>query len=48
MFDAIAQFASSETLPFCVLLMGCVIVVVEAVRSSRDVLWGDMFDEIDE
>ncbi|MEQ8300779.1 MAG: hypothetical protein RH945_09575 [Hyphomonas sp.] len=45
MIDLMNQFASGQTLPFCVLLGGCIIVVVEAFRASRRALWGDMFAE---
>jgi hypothetical protein len=45
MIDSMTQFISGQTLPFCVLLGGCIIVVVEAVRASRIALWGDMFAE---
>jgi hypothetical protein len=45
MMDTIVQFATGQTLPFCVLLGGCIIVVVEAARASRLALWGDMFSE---
>ncbi|MFH1517580.1 MAG: hypothetical protein ABIH17_06800 [Pseudomonadota bacterium] len=45
MIDLMTQFVSGQTLPFCVLLGGCIIVVVEAFRASRRALWGDMFAE---
>ena len=45
MIDMMTQFVSGQTLPFCVLLGGCIIMVVEAARASRRALWGDMFSE---
>ncbi|KCZ89420.1 hypothetical protein [Hyphomonas johnsonii] len=45
MIDMMIQFVSGQTLPFCILLGGCIIVVVEAARASRRALWGDMFAE---
>ena len=49
MLDAMTQIAPWQVMAFCVLLMGGIIVVVEAVKSSREVFWGDLFadDEYD-
>ena len=49
MLDALMSIVSAQAIAFCILLMGCAIVVVEAVRSSREILWGDMFmDDLDD
>ncbi|MEZ5998472.1 MAG: hypothetical protein R3B98_07245 [Hyphomonas sp.] len=45
MFDAVAQIAPWQVMAFCVLLMGAIIVVVEAFKSSREALWGDLFSD---
>ncbi len=49
MLESLTSVFSAQAIAFCVLLMGCGIVVVEAVRSSREILWGDMFmDDLDD
>ncbi len=49
MLDSLTNIVSGQAIAFGVLLMACSIVVVEAVRSSREVLWGDMFmDDLDD
>lgn len=49
MIDALMSVVSGQAIAFGILLMGCSIVVVEAVRSSREILWGDMFmDDLDD
>ncbi|MBR9807154.1 MULTISPECIES: hypothetical protein [Hyphomonas] len=49
MLESLTTAFSTQAIAFGVLLMGCGIVVVEAVRSSREVLWGDMFmDDLDD
>ncbi|MCA8897505.1 MAG: hypothetical protein KDA39_02170 [Hyphomonas sp.] len=45
MFNAVTQIAPWQAMAFCVLLMGGIIVVVEAFKSSREVLWGDLFSD---
>ena len=45
MLDAMTQVAPWQVMAFCVLLMGGIIVVVEAAKSSREVLWGDLFSD---
>jgi len=45
MLDAMTQIAPWHVMAFCVLLMGGIIVVVEAAKSSREVLWGDLFSD---
>ena len=49
MLDAMTQIAPWQVMAFCTLLMACIIVVVEAAKSSREALWGDLFadDECD-
>ena len=47
MFETVAQTAPWQVMAFCVLLMGGIIVVVEAAKSSREVLWGDIFADDD-
>ena len=49
MLDTLMGIVSAQAIAFSILLMGCGIVVVEAVRSSREILWGDMFmDDLDD
>jgi|TARA_X000000950_G_C13580991_1_gene523464 hypothetical protein len=49
MLDSLTTVVSSQTIAFGVLLIGCSIVVVEAVRASKEILWGDMFmDDLDD
>jgi hypothetical protein len=49
MLDAIVGWTFGAGLPFAILLMACIVVVFEAVRSSRQALWGDMFaDDADD
>lgn len=49
MLESLTSALSSQAIAFGVLLMGCSIIVVEAVRASRDLLWGDMFmDDLDD
>jgi len=43
MLDAMTQIAPWQVMAFCVLLMGGIVIVVEAARSSREALWGDLF-----
>jgi hypothetical protein len=43
MFDFFATFFASPVYPLAILFLACVVVIWEAVRSSRHALWGDMF-----
>ena len=45
MLEAMTQIAPWQVMAFCILLMGAVIVVVEAAESSREALWGDLFSD---
>lgn len=45
MMDAVTTLISPTSMAVTTLLMGCIIVVVEAVRGSREAFWGDMFSE---
>jgi|AutmiccommuBRH21_1029487.scaffolds.fasta_scaffold00047_20 hypothetical protein len=45
MLDAMTQTAPWQVMAFCVLLMGGIIVVTEAFKSSREVFWGDLFSD---
>lgn len=49
MLESLTSVVPAQAIAFGVLLLGCSIVVIEAVRSSREVLWGDMFmDDLDD
>ncbi|MDX1292563.1 MAG: hypothetical protein R3265_07120 [Hyphomonas sp.] len=49
MLDSLTNVVSTQAIAFGVLLIGCSIVVVEAVRASKEILWGDMFmDDLDD
>ena len=49
MLNDLINVVPSQAIAFGILLMGCSIVVVEAVRSSREILWGDMvMDDLDD
>ena len=49
MYDAVINAIPHKVIAFGLLLMLCSIVVVEAVRSSREALWGDIFqDDLDD
>ncbi|MGH1422254.1 MAG: hypothetical protein ACRBEQ_10580 [Hyphomonas sp.] len=45
MMDAVTTLISPTSMAVTTLLMGCIIVVVEAVRGSKEAFWGDMFSE---
>jgi hypothetical protein len=45
MIDLFASLFVSPALPVMILFGGGLVVVCEAVRSSRHALWGDMFAE---
>jgi hypothetical protein len=45
MLDAMTQIAPWQVMGFCILLMASIIVVVEAAKSSREILWGDLFSD---
>lgn len=45
MIDALTTLISPTSMAVTTLLMGCIIVVVEAVRGSKEAFWGDMFSE---
>jgi hypothetical protein len=45
MFDLFASLFTSAALPVLILFAGGLVVVCEAVRSSPEALWGDMFAE---
>ncbi len=47
MIEVVTQVAPWQVMAFCVLLMGGIIVVVEAARASREALWGDLFSDDD-
>tara|TARA_R110000796_G_scaffold98833_1_gene206610 strand:- start:3046 stop:3252 length:207 start_codon:yes stop_codon:yes gene_type:complete len=49
MLDSLTSVVSTQAIAFGVLLIGCSIVVIEAVRASKEILWGDMFmDDLDD
>ena len=49
MLDSLTTVVSTQAIAFGVLLIACSIVVVEAVRASKEILWGDMFmDDLDD
>lgn len=45
MFDPLLQFATGTGLPTAILTCGVIVLVIEAIRSSRRALWGDLFTE---
>lgn len=45
MMDFVTTLMSPTSMALTTLLMGCIIVVVEAVKGSKEAFWGDMFSE---
>ncbi len=49
MVETIMTWAEHPAAPWAVLALGAVVILVEAVRTSRASLWGDMFaDDADD
>ena len=49
MYETMINVLPHKVVAFGLLLMLCSIVVIEAVRSSREALWGDIFqDDLDD
>lgn len=45
MFEAMVNWAGQASTAWWVLSVAVVVIVVEAIRVSKDVLWADMIEE---
>lgn len=43
--DMLSTIITPSSMAVATILMGSIVVVVEAVRGSREAFWGDMFTE---
>ncbi len=45
MIEAMVNWAGQSSTAWWVLSLATVVIVVEAVRASKDVFWGDMLED---
>lgn len=45
MFEAMVNWAGQASTAWWVLSVAVIVIVVEAIRVSKDVLWADMIEE---